>query len=232
MLPDSFPPWSTVFSRFRRWRLAGTLRRAHDVLRALARRQAGRADEPRAAIIDSQSAKPTGVGGPARGYDGGKRLTGRKRHVLVDVMGFVLAVCVHGADVQDRAGARLLVEATAPTELASIQRVWADQGYTGAFAEWLHETCGWQLEVVRHADRQLVRYGLTERPAHAFRVLPRRWIVERTFAWLGQSRRLSKDYERLPATSEAMIYDAMTRLLLRRLAQNAAHRTGRHPRTG
>ena len=222
MLPDSFPPWSTVFSRFRRWRLDGTLRRAHDVLRALARRQAGRPAEPRAAIIDSQSAKTTGVAGPARGYDGGKRLKGRKRHVLVDVMGFVLAVCVHAADVQDRAGARLLVEATAPTELRSLQRVWADQGYTGAFAEWLHETRGWRLEVVRHADRQPVRYGLTERPARTFRVLPRRWVVERTFAWLGQSRRLSRDYERLPATSEAMIYAAMSRLMLRRLARTPA----------
>ena len=115
-----------------------------------------------------------------------------------------------------------------PTELASLQRVWADQGYPGAFAEWLHESRGWQLEVGRHADRQLVRYGLTERPTRAFRVLPRRWIVERTFAprspcdagqpgRLGQSRRLSKDYERLPETSEAMIYGAMSRLMLRRL---------------
>lgn len=117
MLPDSFPPWSTVFSRFRRWRLAGTLRGAHDVLRRLVRQRADRAAETTAAVIDSQSAKTTGVGGPARGYDGGKRVNGRKRHVLVDVMGLVLAVCVHAADVQDRAGARLVVESTAPVEL-------------------------------------------------------------------------------------------------------------------
>jgi putative transposase len=107
-----------------------------------------------------------------------QRVRGRTRHVLVDVMGFVLAVCVHAADVQDRAGARPSGEATA---LTSLQRLWADQGYTGAFAGWLHETRGWQLEVVRPADRQLVRYGLAARPARAFRVLPRRWIVERTF---------------------------------------------------
>jgi putative transposase len=171
MLPDSFPPWSTVSSRFRRWRLDGTLRRAHEVLRALVRQRAGRAPAATAAVIDSQSAKTAGVGGPARGYDGGKRVKGRKRHVLVDVMGLVLAVCVHAADMQDRHGARQLVE---------------------------------------------------ERPTRTFRVLPRRWAVERTFAWLGQARRLSKDYERLPATSEAMIYGAMCRLMLRRLAHPAA----------
>lgn len=155
MLPDSFPPWSTVFSRFRRWRLAGTLRGAHDVLRRLVRQRADRAAETTAAVIDSQSAKTTGVGGPARGYDGGKRVNGRKRHVLVDVMGLVLAVCVHAADVQDRAGARLVVESTAPVELGSLGIAWAEQGYTGALADWLHETRGWRLEVVRHADRQL-----------------------------------------------------------------------------
>jgi len=221
MLPDSFPPWSTVFSRFRRWRLDGTLRRAHDVLRGLVRQRAGRAADSTAAVIDSQSAKTTGVGGPARGYDGGKRVHGRKRHLLVDVMGLVLAACVHAADVQDREGARLLVE-KAPNVPPSLQLVWADQGYTGACAQWMHETRGWRLEVVRHPERQIWRYGLEDRPTRAFRVLPRRWVVERTFAWLGQSRRLSKDYERLPQTSEAMIYGAMSRLMLRRLTRTVA----------
>jgi transposase len=174
MLPDSFPPWSTVFSRFRRWRLDRTLRHAHEVLRTLVRQRAGRAPAPSAAVIDSQSARTTGVGGPARGYDGGKRVKGRKRHILVDVMGLVLAACVHAADVQDREGARLLANTAAPSRLPSLQLVWADQGYTGAVADWLYETRGWRLEVVRHPARQAWRYGYEDRPKHTFEVLPRR----------------------------------------------------------
>jgi transposase len=142
---------------------------------------------------------------------------GRKRHILVDVMGLLLAVCVHAADVQDREGARLLAEAVTPNALPALHHVWADQGYTGPIAAWLHETRGWRIEVVRHPARQRWRYGLEERPAHTFRVLPRRWVVERTFAWLGQPRRLGRDYERLPATGEAMIDGAMIRPMLRRL---------------
>ena len=141
MLPREFPPWPTVFSRFRRWRLDGTLRRAHDTLRSLARRQAGRGPEPSAAVIDSRSAKTTGVGGPARRYDGGERVKWRKRHIPVDVTGLLLAVCVHAADVQDREGARLLTHAVTPNALPARRHVWADQGYTGAFAAWLQDGC-------------------------------------------------------------------------------------------
>lgn len=221
MLPREFPPWPTVYAHFRRWLRNGTLRRVHDALRAHVREKEGRAAEPSAAVIDSRSVKSAGMGGPARGYDGAKRLKGRKRHLLVDTTGLVLLACVHAADLHDRDGARLLVGTAPPQELSRMELVWADQGYTGQFARWLDEERGWQLRVIRHPDRQMWRYGLEEKPKHTFRVLPRRWVVERTFAWLGQSRRLSKDYERLPETGEAMIHAAMSRLMLRRLASAA-----------
>ena len=218
--PRSLPPWQTVFSQFRRWRLDGTLLAAHARLRDQVRLAEGRELEPSGAVIDSLTVKCTGVGGPERGYDGAKRANGRKRHVLVDTAGLILLACVHTADLHDRLGGQRLIEAAPATVLPHLERVWADGAYTGTFARWLADARGWRVEVPRHPDTQLWRYGLKEKPQNKFIALPRRWVVERTFAWLGQSRRLSKDYERLPVTSETMIYTAMSRIMLRRLAKS------------
>ena len=216
-LPREYPPWPTVYWHFAQWRKTGALRRAHDRLRARLRASEGRGPSPTGAVIDSQSVKTT----ERRGYDGGKRLAGRKRHLLVDTTGLVLAACVHGADVHDGQGARRLLTAELKDQLPHLEVIWTDHGYRGPTQAWAEEERGWWMEVVRHRDRQLWRYGLEEKPV-GFQVLPKRWVVERTFAWLSRYRRLSKDYEYLPETSETMIYAAMTRLMLRRLARPKA----------
>ena len=151
MLPHEYPPWQTVYYHFRKWRLDGRLRHAHDRLREEVRRAEGR--DPSAAVIDSQVVKTTPVGGPERGYDGAKRLAGRKRHILVDTGGLVLAAKVHGADLPDRDGGRRLLEGG--EDMPRMGLVWADGAYTGGFRGWLRRRLGWRLEVPHHPDRQL-----------------------------------------------------------------------------
>ena len=206
MLPKDFPPYTTVYEYYRRWRRDGTVLRVHDALRRRVRVESGRDPEPSAGVIDSQSVKTTEVGGE-HGYDAGKKVNGRKRHILVDTMGLVLMVVVHTANIQDRDGARLLL-AKAKGFFPRLQRIWADGGYAGKLIGWVQETCGWVLEIIKRNEA-----------VKGFKLLPRRWVVERTFGWLGRFRRLSKDYERLPESSETMVYWAMTRHMVRRLAR-------------
>ena len=207
MLPREYPNWKTVYHSFRLWRNDGTWQRIHDTLRAAVRRRAGRHKHASAGCLDSQSVKTTHVKG-VRGFDSGKLVKGRKHHLLVDTMGLLLAVVVTVALTSDPAGARMLL-----TRLGGVgkklRKVWVDGTYRGKLIAWAVEHLWFRLQPVLRSD-----------DVRGFVVLPRRWVVERTLAWLTQCRRLSKDDERLSRSSEAMIYIAMTRLMLRRLAHD------------
>ncbi|HAF23493.1 MAG TPA: IS5 family transposase [Blastocatellia bacterium] len=225
LLPHDLPAWQTVYHYFRLWRLDGTWERIHTTLRERLRVKVGRNAQPSAGILDSQSVKTTGVGGE-RGYDGAKKLNGRKRHLLVDTQGLVLRAKVHRADLQDRAAVPLVLENVDDVH-PRIEHVWVDQGYNGTGKTWIEDHLRWTVEVVRHPPKPRGVWAPIDAvidwdaliPKGFRGVLPRRWVVERTFGWLLQSRRLSKDYERLCETSEALIYATMTRLMVRRMAR-------------
>ncbi len=212
-LPHDLPPWQTVYWHFRRWHDDGTVDRIHDALRDRLRDADGRDPAASAGIVDSQSIKAADtVATPTRGYDAGKRVNGRKRHIVTDTLGLLMIVAVTTASVQDRDGGRVVLDRLRFT-MPSMVTVFADGGYAG--------------RLVTHA-RQFLRIAveLVKKPVDqkGFVVLPRRWVVERTFAWLVRCRRLDHDYERLPATAEAMVKWAMIGIMTRRLAPGPGRR--------
>jgi putative transposase len=204
-LPHDFPAWEAVYYYFRRWKLDGTWEYLNNQLRCRLRVKSGRHKQPTAGCLDSQSVKGTAVPGE-RGYDAGKKINGRKRHILVDTLGLLLIVVVTSASVQDRDGARLLLSRL-PGGCKKLRKIWVDGGYSGRLVEWVAERFKFCLAVV-----------LRPKETRKFVLLPRRWVVERTFGWLNHSRSLSKSYERLPCTDEAWVYIAMTGIMLKRLA--------------
>jgi putative transposase len=185
-----------------------TINAIFDHLRNLAREREGRERQPTAAILDSQSVRTTDRGGPERGFDAGKLIYGRKRHILVDTLGLLLLVVVHSASAQDRDGARTVLAPLA-NRFSKLRKIWVDSIYNDGIAQWVRNL----------RQRNRIELEIVKRPegVKGFLVLARRWVVERTFAWLSFHRRLSKDYEYLPETSEAFIRIAMIRLMLARL---------------
>ena len=206
-LPHEFPPWPAVWQQFRRWRDNGTLKEVHAALREGIRRKARRAVTPSALILDSQSVRTAEKRGNCWGYDAGKRIPGRKRHLITDTLGLIWAVSVHAANVQDRDGAKPLLRSLSEERLPRMQTVFADAGYRGKLEDWTAEELDLVLQIVPKIAGQ-----------NTFTVLPKRWIIERTFAWIMRHRRLRSEYETTVASSIAWIHTAMVHRMVRHLA--------------
>lgn len=204
MLPHDFPHWRTVYGYFALWHDAGVFETINDRLRVKIRVNAGRNPEPSAGIIDSQSVKIVANIGYS-GFDGAKKVNGRKRHIVTDTLGLLLEVVVHEANLSDRVSAETVL-AKVRMQFKRIKTIFADQGYTGKLIALVQATLHMTIEIIKRTE------------VRAFHILPRRWVVERTFGWFGFYRRLAKDYERSPRHSEAFVYIAMSNIMLCRLA--------------
>lgn len=208
--PSGIPERQTVYTYFRNWRRDGTWVRMHDTLREWVRIEAGRQPSPSEAIIDSQSVKSAAGVNQSVGYDAGKQIKGRKRFMTVDTLGLVLRVWVTAASVPERAGGKRVLKAVKQmgNGVSRLHTIWADGGFDGTpFMMWLIDVCQWIVQVVLRPEQ-----------TKGFVLLKKRWVVERTFGWLMGCRRLVRDYEGLPETSQTFIYLAMIRIMVRRLA--------------
>ncbi|TAN35394.1 IS5 family transposase [Patescibacteria group bacterium] len=206
MLPHDFPQRDLVCHYFRAWQRDGTWKSMHDALRSKLRKKLGKKEQPTAGILDSQSVKTAEKRG-VRGYDAGKKVNGRKRHILVDTLGLILEVVVHAADIQDRDGAKLVLKRI-KKHFLKLKLIWADGGYAGKLVWRAKRYCGWRITIIKRSDGH-----------KGFEVLPKRWIVERTFSWLYKYRRLRTDYEYRADTGEALIHVAMIHIMTRRLSK-------------